>query len=88
MQYLQPLDRCLPFKKIVIYSGKLPPDAIPGGLSAEQCMLGMEFSGVRSDGQRVMGLVPAQVLFLYHSLSSRYLLVVGNTCNTQQVEKT
>ena len=45
----------------MLATGKLPPDAIPGGLANQDCLLGMEFSGLDSAGNRVMGLVPAKV---------------------------
>ena len=45
----------------MLATGKLPPDAIPGDLANQECLLGMEFSGRDSDGNRVMGLVPAKV---------------------------
>lgn len=51
----------LNFRDIMLATGKLPPDAIPGGIANQECMLGMEFSGMDSTGRRVMGLVPAKV---------------------------
>lgn len=51
----------LNFRDIMLATGKLPPDAIPGGLANQDCLLGMEFSGYNSAGKRVMGLVPAKV---------------------------
>ena len=52
----------LNFRDVMLATGKLPPDAIPGGIANQECMLGMEFSGQDSDGHRVMGLVPAKVM--------------------------
>lgn len=52
----------LNFRDIMLATGKLSPDAIPGKWAARDCMLGMEFSGRDSRGQRVMGLVPAEGL--------------------------
>jgi len=48
----------------MLATGKLPPDAIPGDLAVQDCILGMEFSG-KDDltGRRVMGLLPAKVCF-------------------------
>ena len=51
----------LNFRDVMLATGKLPPDAIPGGLANQECMLGMEFSGRDSTGQPVMGLLPAKV---------------------------
>ena len=54
----------LNFRDVMLATGKLPPDAIPGDLANQECMLGMEFSGKDSVGNRVMGLVPAKVRVL------------------------
>uniref|UniRef100_A0A8C5H966 Fatty acid synthase n=1 Tax=Gouania willdenowi TaxID=441366 RepID=A0A8C5H966_GOUWI len=47
----------LNFRDIMLATGKLPPDAIPGDQALQQCMLGMEFSGRDPAGRRVMGLL-------------------------------
>lgn len=52
----------LNFRDIMLATGKLSPDAIPGKWASRDCMLGMEFSGRDASGQRVMGLVPAEGL--------------------------
>ncbi|XP_071965803.1 fatty acid synthase-like [Antedon mediterranea] len=52
----------LNFRDIMLATGKLPPDALPGNLAQEDCILGMEFSGYNSKGQRIMGLLPAKAL--------------------------
>ncbi|XP_002741902.2 fatty acid synthase-like, partial [Saccoglossus kowalevskii] len=52
----------LNFRDIMLATGKLPPDALPGNVASHDCVLGMEFSGRNSTGQRVMGLVPAKAL--------------------------
>lgn len=46
----------------MLATGKLPPDALPGDLAHQDCILGMEFSGKNQSGQRIMGLLPAQAL--------------------------
>lgn len=51
----------LNFRDVMLATGKLPPDAIPGDLAIQDCILGMEFSGHDSDGKRIMGLLPAKV---------------------------
>lgn len=52
----------LNFRDIMLATGKLSPDAIPGKWANRDCMLGMEFSGRDASGKRVMGLVPAKGL--------------------------
>ncbi|TMS37085.1 hypothetical protein L596_004095 [Steinernema carpocapsae] len=50
------------FRDIMLASGRLPPDAIPGQFADRECLLGMEFSGRLQDGSRIMGILPAQAL--------------------------
>lgn len=52
----------LNFRDIMLATGKLPPDALPGDLAQQDCILGMEFSGRNHGGKRIMGLLPAQAL--------------------------
>ncbi|CAL1290486.1 unnamed protein product [Larinioides sclopetarius] len=56
--YYAPLN----FRDVMLATGKLPADALPGGLALHDCILGLEFSGRLGNGQRVMGLVPAKGL--------------------------
>ncbi|CAL1299396.1 unnamed protein product [Larinioides sclopetarius] len=56
--YYAPLN----FRDVMLASGKLPPDALPGDLALQDCILGLEFAGRLENGQRVMGLVPAKGL--------------------------
>lgn len=56
--YYAPLN----FRDIMLATGKLPPDALPGDLALQDCILGLEFSGRDSKGQRVMGMVAAKGL--------------------------
>ncbi|KAL0271260.1 UNVERIFIED_CONTAM: hypothetical protein PYX00_008407 [Menopon gallinae] len=56
--YYAPLN----FRDIMLASGKLPPDALPGDLAGQDCVLGLEFAGRASDGRRVMGMVAARGL--------------------------
>ncbi|XP_061709202.1 fatty acid synthase-like isoform X2 [Cydia pomonella] len=56
--YYAPLN----FRDVMIATGKLPPDALPRDLAEQECILGLEFSGVSSTGKRVMALVPAKGL--------------------------
>lgn len=46
----------------MLATGKLPPDALPGDLAGQDCILGLEFSGRNSEGKRVMGMVAARGL--------------------------
>lgn len=55
----------LNFRDVMLATGKLPPDAIPGDIANQDCILGMEFSGRSSKGQRVMGLLPAKVTSIF-----------------------
>uniref|UniRef100_A0A8C5Q5P7 Fatty acid synthase n=1 Tax=Leptobrachium leishanense TaxID=445787 RepID=A0A8C5Q5P7_9ANUR len=63
----------LNFRDIMLATGKLPPDAIPGDLALQQCMLGMEFSGLDPAGKRVMGLLPAKGLATAVDADQRFL---------------
>ncbi|XP_063931279.1 fatty acid synthase [Zophobas morio] len=56
--YYAPLN----FRDIMLATGKLPPDALPGDLAGQDCILGLEFSGRDSKGRRVMGMVAAKSL--------------------------
>lgn len=56
--YYAPLN----FRDIMLATGKLPPDALPGDLALQECILGLEFAGRDPDGNRVMGMVPAKGL--------------------------
>ncbi|KAH3871939.1 hypothetical protein DPMN_035154, partial [Dreissena polymorpha] len=63
----------LNFRDIMLATGKLPPDAIPGHHANQDCLLGMEFSGRDSSGQRVMGLVPAKGLATFVDVNKTFL---------------
>ncbi|KAL6267202.1 hypothetical protein P5V15_000279 [Pogonomyrmex californicus] len=56
--YYAPLN----FRDIMLATGKLPPDALPGNMAAKECILGLEFCGRDIDGRRVMGMVEAKGL--------------------------
>uniref|UniRef100_A0A673C4U0 Fatty acid synthase n=1 Tax=Sphaeramia orbicularis TaxID=375764 RepID=A0A673C4U0_9TELE len=74
----------LNFRDIMLATGKLPPDAIPGDLALQQCMLGMEFSGRDSGGRRVMGLLPAKGLATCVDADKRFLWDVPSTWTLEQ----
>lgn len=50
------------FRDVMISSGKLAIDALPGDLASRECVLGMEFAGRDSNGDRIMALVAAKAL--------------------------
>lgn len=74
----------LNFRDIMLATGKLPPDAIPGDLALQQCMLGMEFSGHDSSGRRVMGLLPAKGLATSVDADKRFLWDVPSSWTLEQ----
>ncbi|NWU85061.1 FAS synthase, partial [Onychorhynchus coronatus] len=63
----------LNFRDIMLATGKLSPDAIPGNWALQQCMLGMEFSGRDVAGRRVMGLLPAKGLATVVDCDKKFL---------------
>uniref|UniRef100_A0A336MQ27 Fatty acid synthase n=1 Tax=Culicoides sonorensis TaxID=179676 RepID=A0A336MQ27_CULSO len=50
------------FRDVMLSSGKLSVDALPGDLPYQDCVLGLEFSGRDSKGRRVMAMVQAKSL--------------------------
>ncbi|XP_014250609.1 fatty acid synthase-like isoform X2 [Cimex lectularius] len=52
----------LNFKDVMLASGKLPMDALPGRQAEEECILGFEYSGRDSKGNRIMGLVRSKAM--------------------------
>ncbi|XP_071781118.1 fatty acid synthase [Centroberyx gerrardi] len=74
----------LNFRDIMLATGKLPPDAIPGDLALQQCMLGMEFSGRDPSGRRVMGLLPAKGLATCVDADKRFLWDVPSSWTLEQ----
>uniref|UniRef100_A0A672GZY7 Fatty acid synthase n=1 Tax=Salarias fasciatus TaxID=181472 RepID=A0A672GZY7_SALFA len=74
----------LNFRDIMLATGKLPPDAIPGGQALQQCMLGMEFSGRDAAGGRVMGLLPAKGLATHVDADRRFLWEVPSNWTLEQ----
>ncbi|KAM6951887.1 fatty acid synthase [Aplochiton taeniatus] len=74
----------LNFRDIMLATGKLPPDAIPGDLALQQCMLGMEFSGRDPSGRRVMGLLPAKGLATCVDADRRFLWDVPSSWTLEQ----
>ncbi|KAM9424875.1 fatty acid synthase isoform 2-T2 [Pholidichthys leucotaenia] len=63
----------LNFRDVMLATGKLPPEAIPGDQALQQCLLGMEFSGRDPAGQRVMGLLPGKGLATVVDADRRFL---------------
>lgn len=50
------------FRDVMLSSGKLAADALPGDLATQDCILGLEFSGRDSTGKRIMAMVQAKSL--------------------------
>ncbi|XP_050392804.2 fatty acid synthase [Patella vulgata] len=63
----------LNFRDIMLATGKLPPDAIPGDMALQDCILGMEFSGRNYCGKKVMGLLSAKGLATTVDADNRFL---------------
>lgn len=63
----------LNFRDIMLATGKLPPDALPGDLATKDCILGLEFSGRTPSGRRVMGLLAAEGLATSVEADERFL---------------
>ncbi|XP_043924165.1 fatty acid synthase [Protopterus annectens] len=74
----------LNFRDIMLATGKLPPDAIPGDVSLQHCLLGMEFSGRDPSGQRIMGLLPAKGLATVVDADKRFLWDVPQNWTLQE----
>ncbi|KAF4106419.1 fatty acid synthase [Onychostoma macrolepis] len=74
----------LNFRDIMLATGKLPPDAIPGDIALQQCMLGMEFSGRDPSGRRVMGLLPAKGLATCVDADKRFLWDIPSSWTLEQ----
>ena len=54
----------LNFRDIMLATGKLAQEAIPGAFNSKlDCLLGLEFSGRDTDGNRIMGQTPYKVLY-------------------------
>lgn len=56
--YFAPIN----FRDVMLSSGKLSADALPGDLAQQDCILGLEFSGRDSNGRRIMAMVQAKSL--------------------------
>lgn len=50
------------FRDVMLSSGKLAADALPGDLAQQDCILGLEFSGRNANGKRIMAMVQAKSL--------------------------
>ncbi|XP_011371965.1 fatty acid synthase [Pteropus vampyrus] len=74
----------LNFRDIMLATGKLSPDAIPGKWVNRDCMLGMEFSGRDASGKRVMGLVPAEGLATSVMVSQDFLWDVPSSWTLEE----
>uniref|UniRef100_A0A5S6QNC3 Fatty acid synthase n=1 Tax=Trichuris muris TaxID=70415 RepID=A0A5S6QNC3_TRIMR len=50
------------FRDIMLATGRLSIDSIPGMFIDKDCLLGMEYAGRLPSGKRVMGLLPCQAM--------------------------
>ncbi|CAH1399526.1 unnamed protein product [Nezara viridula] len=78
--YYAPLN----FRDIMLASGKLPPDALPGDLAGQECVLGLEFAGRNSRGERVMGIVEAKGLAMSVTCDPLFTWPVPDSWSLQQ----
>ncbi|XP_063406377.1 fatty acid synthase-like [Mytilus trossulus] len=63
----------LNFRDVMLATGRLQPDAIPGKLAEQDCILGMEVSGLDEQGNRVMGLVSSKGLATTLHVNDKFL---------------
>ncbi|GFO47692.1 fatty acid synthase-like [Plakobranchus ocellatus] len=74
----------LNFRDVMLASGKLPPDALPGDMATQDCIMGMEFSGRDSAGKRVMGILPAKGLGTMVDTAKRFLWEIPESWNMEE----
>ena len=74
----------LNFRDIMLATGKLSPEAIPGYLKMQGCLLGLEFAGVNSSNERVMGLLSAKGLATQVAIDKRYSWRVPENWSLEQ----
>ncbi|EHB09358.1 Fatty acid synthase [Heterocephalus glaber] len=74
----------LNFRDIMLATGKLSADAIPGKSLNRDCLLGMEFSGRDALGRRVMGLVPSEGLATSVLVPSAFLWDVPSSWTLEE----
>ncbi|XP_041363356.1 fatty acid synthase-like [Gigantopelta aegis] len=74
----------LNFRDIMLATGKLPPDAIPGDMALQECILGMEFSGRDKAGNRIMGILPAKGLATTVDVDRPYLWQIPESWSMQE----
>ncbi|XP_076103743.1 fatty acid synthase-like [Mytilus galloprovincialis] len=63
----------LNFRDVMLATGRLQADAIPGKLAEQDCILGMEVSGLDDQGNRVMGLVSSKGLATTLHVDDKFL---------------
>ncbi|XP_037565632.1 fatty acid synthase [Dermacentor silvarum] len=78
--YYAPLN----FRDVMLATGKLPSDALPGDLATADFLLGVEFSGLDNHGRRVMGLLPVQGLATAVAVDPSVLWEVPEAWSLQQ----
>ncbi|ELU07161.1 hypothetical protein CAPTEDRAFT_216526 [Capitella teleta] len=71
----------LNLRDLKLVTGKLPPNAIPG---AQDCILGMEFSGYNTKGESVMGLLPSKGLATVVDAACKFLWPVPDSWTLEE----
>ncbi|ELT99721.1 hypothetical protein CAPTEDRAFT_89190 [Capitella teleta] len=74
----------LNFRDIMLATGKLAPEAIPGALASQDCILGMEFSGYNTKGESVMGLTPSKGLATVVDATYNFLWPVPDSWSLEE----
>nr|XP_050028975.2 fatty acid synthase-like [Dermacentor andersoni] len=78
--YYAPLN----FRDVMLATGKLSADALPGDLATGDLLFGLEFSGLDHRGRRVMGLLAAQGLATAVAVDPSVLWQVPEAWSLQQ----
>nr|CAB3243759.1 fatty acid synthase [Phallusia mammillata] len=66
----------LNFRDVMLASGKLPAEAIPGETDKYRTLLGLEFSGFDHVGTRTMGIVPGEGFSTHVTQDERFTWIV------------
>ncbi|XP_049271383.1 fatty acid synthase [Rhipicephalus sanguineus] len=72
------------FRDVVLATGRLSPDALPGFVESSDGLLGMEFSGRDPQGRRVMGLVSARGIATVVDVNPAFLWEVPETWSLKE----
>ncbi|XP_055919370.1 fatty acid synthase [Eupeodes corollae] len=72
------------FRDVMLSSGKLSADALPGDLAQQDCVLGLEFAGRDSTGKRIMAMVPAKSLASTCLASKRMMWAIPDNWSMEE----